>query len=74
MIVEIYPNPTHGDIIVNVSCLATMTVLDLTGRIVIPPTPINNTFHIPHASLSPGIYFVRVTTIEGTVVKKLIKK
>ena len=74
MIVEIYPNPAHGDIFVNVSCSATITVLDLTGRIVIPPTPINNTFHIPHASLSPGIYFVRVTTIEGTVVKKLIKK
>ena len=74
MIVEIYPNPAHGDIFVNVSCLATMTVLDLTGRIVIPPTPVNTTFHIPHASLSPGIYFVRVTTIEGTVVKKLIKK
>ena len=74
MIVEIYPNPAHGDIFVNVSCLSTMTVLDLTGRIVIPPTPVNTTFHIPHASLSPGIYFVRVTTIEGTVVKKLIKK
>ena len=70
----VYPNPAHGDVIVTISGSAVITVVDLTGRTVIPPTTFNSIFHIPHASLSPGVYFVRVVTAEGTAVKRLIKE
>ena len=70
----IFPNPAHGDVNISVSCPSTIAVLDLTGRSVIPPTTITSSFLIPHSSLSSGVYFVRMSAAEGTVVKKLIKK
>ena len=72
--VVIYPNPSHGDITVSVSEPSTLTVIDLTGRVVIPSVAINTSYLIPHTSLTPGAYFVRVTTRGNTIVKKLIIK
>ena len=65
---QIYPNPAHGDVTVNVSQPSTLVVLDMTGRVVIPPTPINSKFRIQNSELPGGVYFVRV----GGSVKKLI--
>lgn len=72
--VSIYPNPAHGDIMVCVSGSATLTVLDLAGRVVIGPTTINSSFRIPHSMLPRGAWFVRVTTDKWSVVRKLIKE
>ncbi len=73
-IFEIYPNPAHSDVTVSVGCPATLTMLDLIGRAVIPPTFISTYQHINISTVTPGTYFVRVTTAEGTVVKKLVKE
>ena len=73
-IFEIYPNPAHSDVTVSVGCPATLTMLDLIGRTVIPPTFISTYQHINISTVTPGTYFVRVTTAEGTVVKKLVKE
>jgi hypothetical protein len=64
---QIYPNPVHGDVTVSVSQPATVTVLDMTGRVVIAPVPIVSERRLPTSDLPAGIYFVRV----GTSVKKL---
>ena len=73
-IFEIYPNPAHSDVTVSVGCPATLTMLDLIGRTVIPPTFISTYQHINISTVTPGTYFVCVTTAEGTVVKKLVKE
>ena len=69
--VEVYPNPARGVVTVGVGCAATMTVFDLRGRTVIPPTPISTYQRINLSTLHPGVYFVRVATAEGTGVGKL---
>ena len=66
--VEIYPNPAHGDVTINVAEPSVITVIDMTGRTIIPSTPVNSTFIISHSSLPAGVYFVRV----GAAVGKLI--
>ena len=70
--VSVYPNPAFGDVTVKVGQLSILTVLDLQGRTVIPPTPVNSTFIIQHSSLLTGTYFVRIVTEGGVTIKKLI--
>lgn len=69
---SVFPNPAHGDVTVNVSQPSTLTVIDLTGRVVVPPTMITSDFLLPASDLPAGTYFVQVTTAKGTSVKKLI--
>lgn len=64
----LYPNPTQGDVTVSVSQPSTVSVLDMTGREVIPPTPIVSELRLPVSGLPTGVYFVRV----GGMVKKLV--
>lgn len=72
MQLSIYPNPAHGDVTISVCRLSVLTVVDLAGRTVVPPTPINTRYIISNTQLSKGAYLVRVTTPEATVVKKLV--
>lgn len=72
MKVEIYPNPAHGDVTVRVSEPSTLTVIDLTGRTIIPATPISSSLVINRSTLLSGTYFVRVTTDRGTSLAKLV--
>ena len=69
-VASIYPNPAHGEVTVSVSQPSTVTVLDMTGRVVIPPTPITSDLRLQTSGLPSGVYFVRV----GSTVKKLIVK
>ncbi len=69
---SIYPNPASTDVTVSVSQPSVLTVIDLQGRVVIPPTSINSQFLILHSQLAPGTYFLRIATEEGVTVKKLI--
>ncbi|MBO7101021.1 MAG: choice-of-anchor J domain-containing protein [Bacteroidales bacterium] len=66
--IDIYPNPTHGDVTISVTQPSTFTVLDMTGRVVIAPTPIISSLRLPTTDLPAGVYFVRV----GRSVRKLI--
>ena len=70
--IEIYPNPAHGDVTVSVGCPATLSVFDLSGRKVVSPTTIGSIFVIPYRTLPRGVYFVCVTGVEGTTVRKLV--
>ena len=68
----IFPNPSHGDVTISATNAFTVTVIDIQGRTVLPPTPIYSSFSIPRSSLSPGTYFIRATSSSGTTVMKLV--
>lgn len=70
--VEIYPNPATTDVIIRVGEPSTLTVIDLTGRVVIPPTSITSDLLLSTSNLPAGTYFVRVTSVRGSVAKKLV--
>ena len=72
--IRVYPNPVHGAVTVSVGAPATLTVLDLTGRVIVGPLSLSSSATLPLSDLPSGTYFLRVTTEEGTAIKKLIVK
>jgi len=73
--VRIYPNPVADQFQVEVpdkTQIQSVVVFDNYGRAVRTLNP-QDRFH-PMNNLAPGIYFVRIETEKGSVVKKLVKE
>ena len=69
--VKLYPNPTTGNLFVEVEGLKKVEVIDAVGRVVMTQTTGNS---VNMSTLANGIYTVRVTTNAGTAIKKVVKK
>lgn len=71
---SLYPNPATTDVTIKVAGnqQAVVTLFDLHGRTVLPPTHFNATFIIPHSSLHPGVYLLRIVSDEGTATFRLL--
>lgn len=72
--IEIYPNPASADVTIQVSEPSLISIIDMTGRIVIPCVKCNSEVRIAGPTLHPGSYFVRITNDNGCVVRKLVVK
>ena len=80
--ISLYPNPAND--VVNVQCtmnnvqLEGIEIIDVYGKVVRTVVGANNYSPMPIrinvSGLANGMYFVRVTTDEGTVTKTFIKK
>jgi hypothetical protein len=76
--VQINPNTTTGELIINNEQLTmnNVEVFDVFGRKQsshhLIPTSSHHLFNISH--LQAGIYFLKITTDTGEVVKKVIKQ
>ena len=70
--VRVYPNPATTDVTVRVGQPSVLSVIDLQGRTLLSPTPVADTYVIPHTALPQGTYFLRVVSAESTVVRKLV--
>jgi len=68
--VEVYPNPSHGEVTIVVGQPATVSVTDLVGREIWPPTAVTD--RLSMSTLPTGIYLVRVFAGNASTVKKLI--
>ncbi|MBI1288676.1 MAG: HYR domain-containing protein [Flavobacteriales bacterium] len=79
--VEVYPNPTLGEFVLQANFGGTMdvtiTLSDVAGRDLLAPefvssvSSLRRTFDI--ASMSGGVYYVKIVTDEGSVVKPIMK-
>lgn len=63
--VTLYPNPSTGNVTIDVTHPSTVTVVDMTGRTVIPATPLSAQHATLNVSLPKGIYLVRVEEKES---------
>ena len=78
--ITLYPNPAND--VVNVECrmnnVQGVEVIDVYGKVVRTVVGANNYSSLPTrinvSGLANGMYFVRVTTEEGTVTKTFVKK
>jgi hypothetical protein len=80
--IKLYPNPANE--YVNLQCtmndvqLESVEVIDIYGKVVRTVVGANNHSPIPTriniSGLAGGIYFVRVTTDKGVVMKKFVKE
>jgi hypothetical protein len=72
--IKVYPNPTNGKLYVTGMTDVTnsdIEVFDMYGRKQKAESRKKNEIDIPH--LPVGIYFVKITTEKGKVVKKVVK-
>lgn len=79
--VEVYPNPTMGEFVLEAIFGSTMdvtlTLSDIAGRDLLVPefvssvSTIRRSFDI--SQMSGGVYYVKLVTDEGTVVKPIMK-
>jgi len=71
----IYPNPTNSELnILGPNLISTITVSDITGRVVLRIQPNSNHTQVNVEALQSGSYFLMATTRVGNiVVRKFIK-
>ena len=74
--ISLYPNPAKEYIDVRVDELnvTSMEVYDVYGKLINTVNVIDNPTRINVSSLASGMYFVRVTTEQGTATKSFVKK
>jgi hypothetical protein len=74
--VQVFPNPTADvwQITSPNARIETLSLFDLSGRMVISASPNTNTFEIDGRQLPTGTYFVSVMTAEGRRIARLIKQ
>lgn len=72
--IEVYPNPTKGEVHIDNAILEKVTVYDALGKLVKMTTfaegSTNNTINL--AGLPSGVYYVYLQNEESTIVKKII--
>ncbi|MFK5982565.1 MAG: choice-of-anchor L domain-containing protein [Flavobacteriaceae bacterium] len=76
---NIYPNPSTGIINLKSNSFSETTAIsiyNLQGQQVISEdkTPVNETIQVDVSNLTTGIYFIKITSEENSVVKRIIKK
>ena len=75
--IQIYPNPTTGELHVTChsSLVTNVEIFDVYGRNVTPHTATHTPLTaIDISHLSAGIYFVKISTEKGEVIRKVLKE
>ncbi|HQQ93856.1 MAG TPA: GEVED domain-containing protein [Bacteroidia bacterium] len=74
--VKLYPNPTSGEFVVEIhnKTLNSVQVTDLTGRIVYNNSSKNEKISIDLGNYANGVYYVKVSTDQGSEVIKVVKQ
>ena len=73
--VSIYPNPVSNELflMLNTTAKTKVEVVDSNGRIVIQKSVSTPTSSVDTSNLATGIYFVKISSSEGSTTKKMIK-
>lgn len=76
--VTLYPNPATEKVVVEVSdasiLITDVEVYNVFGQLIKTIVPDENPLHINISGLSDGMYYVRITTDDGIVTKKFMKR
>jgi hypothetical protein len=73
--ISVYPNPTQG--IININCkntISSIQLYDIQGRIVQTNLVNENQTILDISNQSNGMYFVKITSAQGTKVEKIVKE
>ncbi len=71
---EVYPNPASNELtIVAFSDDAKVTIMDISGKIVLEETMMNYTKVISIEQLNNGIYFIKIESGDRSEIKKFVK-
>lgn len=68
---SIYPNPASSDLFIDMQGMSSVSVYDITGRMVITKSLSGNNTSLNISNLSAGIYLVKVDGAQGTATQRL---
>lgn len=68
---KIYPNPTSGQVKIEVEDLKHITISNLLGQVVYEGKACGNTFEYDFGKHGEGLYLIRIETESGVAVKKV---
>lgn len=72
---QVFPNPVSDFLhFMNGTEIKSMMLFDISGRYILSAEVNNKTFVLDMSKLARGIYFVRATTANGIVTRKIIKE
>ena len=72
--VNVFPNPATSHVTVQASHIRRVSLVNLVGQTLSVASVEAPSTVISLQNLTPGVYFLRVETLENTVVKKVIVK
>ncbi|MBP5190229.1 MAG: T9SS type A sorting domain-containing protein, partial [Bacteroidales bacterium] len=73
--IRVYPNPTDGDVIVEGRGVERIEVMDVTGRVLINRRCEGAAdCRIDISTFGQGAYLLRVTTVDGVAIRKVVKR
>ena len=72
--VELYPNPTDGKFMIECNEMATVEIFNLVGQIVERVEANSNAITIDASAWTNGVYNVRITTANASIIVKQIVK
>lgn len=75
--IKLYPNPVNDVVHIEIPQLndkASLSLISITGKVISTQTILGSHTQIPVNGLAKGVYFVKISTNNATVVKKVIKK
>lgn len=75
--ISIHPNPSHGEININnlgSSILENIEIYDITGKKVMEFNNVTNQKTISFNALKSGMYFLKINSDKGSIIKKIIIK
>jgi hypothetical protein len=71
--VQLYPNPTTGLLSVEAEEMTSVSVFDLVGQCLIQMSAEDGQAVLDMSQLQSGIYFVKVSTANGSMVQRVVK-
>ena len=77
--VKIYPNPTKGDLTVEIHNLpegkaANLRLYDMSGSLILQKTEVRDTERLNISNRPDGIYILKITSGDSTTEWKIIKQ
>ena len=72
-IATLYPNPTTGQLMVEMEGLTEVEVYNLVGQCLLRKTVTESIVTIDMNALQNGVYIVKVSSNSGSVMQKVIK-
>ena len=73
--IELFPNPADDNVIItSKEKILKLELIDMSGRMVQTIYSNDTTIQIPLVDIASGSYMLRITTTDGTAIKKLIIK
>ncbi len=72
--VNAYPNPFQESLtLTNVSAQATISIVDINGKVLIQEDVVSGSIHLNTAELATGTYFLTIDSKEGSSIQKVAK-